>query len=426
MTIHRSLVFVTLSLCCSFASDSIAATPQQDWLATFGNGAGWGVAVDPNGGVLTAGLDFVLENPFVARVDEQGNPSWQSHLVGPAAAYSVAVDASSASYVMGLTQGDFAATNLGGWDAWLAKLDASGNEVWRRQFGTPTDEVNDLSQFLDRQVAVSPDQSVLVIGETYGDFAGTNLGGADGWIIKFDPAGNELWRTQFGTPNDDAVRSLAIDSDGNLYFTGWTFQNVPPVGGAVVPWVLKFDSDGNELWRTTFDAADAGLGRSLALDPAGGVYASIQSFVGSPSGRIARLSVDGDIEWVEGFDYFGSSGIPYSIAADEDGLFIAGIASDVVAWAGYFDLAGQMQWETRIPFEATTNSPGDRGVAAAIDGSGGLYAAGWFSNPSGSARDAFLVRLESVPEPGAAWLLASALAIPLRNATDRSRSQTFS
>jgi len=44
----------------------------------------------------------------------------------------------------------------------------------------------------------------------------------DGFIVKFTPAGALVYSTFIGSSGDDSVSALAVDSTGNVYFTGAT------------------------------------------------------------------------------------------------------------------------------------------------------------------------------------------------------------
>ena len=123
------------------------------------------------------------------------------------------------SYISGSTSGILGGTNAGGLDAYLRKYDSAGNELWTRQFGTTSPD-----DFAN-SVAVDSLGGVYIGGYTSGDLGGTNHGGeSDAYLRKYDSAGNELWTRQFGSFTTDYGRSVAVDSVGSVVITGYTVR----------------------------------------------------------------------------------------------------------------------------------------------------------------------------------------------------------
>jgi len=56
---------------------------------------------------------------------------------------------------------------------------------------------------------------------------------------------SQLWNTTWGGVEGDSGYGVAIGSDG-VYVAGWTLSF--GVGGDLL--LIKFDSDGNQLWNT--------------------------------------------------------------------------------------------------------------------------------------------------------------------------------
>ncbi len=171
-----------------------------DQLITDGDDFGTGVVVDSAGNVFIGGRtdgDFTTgglgtsEDAFIAKftngtgipdILQFGSADFDDALGG------LAVDSADNIYITGEIGGDLnGETAFGLGDGYLAKFDGNLNTVWTRIFGTA------LNDFTTR-VAVGPDDGVYVTGITEGDLFKTNLGAvpSDGFLIKFDSAGNEL------------------------------------------------------------------------------------------------------------------------------------------------------------------------------------------------------------------------------------------
>src|SRR5207244_5456486 len=86
----------------------------------------------------------------------------------------------SGVYVAGQTDGTLPGqTGAGTWDAFVRKYDASGTELWTRQFGTSSFE-------LTWAVAADP-SGVYVAGTTAGALPGqTNAGAWDAFVRKYN------------------------------------------------------------------------------------------------------------------------------------------------------------------------------------------------------------------------------------------------
>jgi Ca2+-binding RTX toxin-like protein len=99
---------------------------------------------------------------------------------------------------------------------------------------------------------------------------------ADAFIAKFDSNGNQLWVKQFGTEGDDSANSVAVDIFGNIYvggFSGRTYGNTAVTNTDARPFVKVFDSVGNISWSKTFDDAN-GDTYAMSADDKGFIYAA--------------------------------------------------------------------------------------------------------------------------------------------------------
>lgn len=116
-------------------------------------------------------------------------------------------------------------TNLqsnGGSDIFIAKYADNGDLIWAKGIGGTT------SSDLGRSLAIDSENNIYISG-TFGgtvDFdpgtSSTNLTatGADAFVAKYDSSGAFLWVTQFGGSNNEEGRSITIDKADNIYLTG--------------------------------------------------------------------------------------------------------------------------------------------------------------------------------------------------------------
>src|SRR5690606_28675629 len=130
---------------------------------------------DFGGGALTSAS--LSDDVFVAKLDPAGNHLW-SRRFGDAFAdegWRVAVDVNDNVVVTGHFQGsiDFGGGSLvsqGGFDVFVAKLDAMGDHLWSKRYGS---SVNQFARGLD----VRPGGNIAVTGFFQGslDFGGGTL-----------------------------------------------------------------------------------------------------------------------------------------------------------------------------------------------------------------------------------------------------------
>ncbi len=137
-------------------------------------------------------------------------------------AYSVVVDNAGNVYVAGEINGGVlpGQTNSGGWlDAFLRKYDPTGNELWTRQFGTARDDTA-------YSVTIDSADHVYVAGESTGLFP-DSAPSCCAFLRKYDASGNDLWTRQFGTWNYEAAYSVVTGNSDSVYVVGATPGSFP-------------------------------------------------------------------------------------------------------------------------------------------------------------------------------------------------------
>src|SRR5262249_37031201 len=160
----------------------------------------------------------------------------------------------SGVYVGGNTIGIFPGQTAAGEsdiDAFVARYDNAGNQLWVRQFGSTT-------VASDAVTGIAADATgVYAIGWTNGALQGqTNSGSSDIFIRKYDVNGTVLWTRQFGTPEEDVAFAAASDATG-VYAGGNEFGD---------GFVRKYDSNGNMLWERMIATTSTEETRGLAAD----------------------------------------------------------------------------------------------------------------------------------------------------------------
>jgi len=285
------------------------------WAKSFGAAAadaGLSIAVDSTGNVYTTGffastVDFDpgagttnlttagSSDVFISKLDASGNLVFAKRFGGGISdlGYSIAVDSTGNIYTTGFFQDtvDFdpsaGTTNLttaGLSDVFISKLDASGNLVFAKRFGAAEADAG-------RSIALDSTGNIYTAGyfEQTVDFdpsAGTtnltSAGRSDVFVSKLDSSGNLVFAKRFGAAETDVGLSVAVDSTGNVYTTGYFEQTVDfdpgagttdlTTGGGSDVFVSKLDASGNLVFAKRFGGSNDDGGISISVDSNGNIH----------------------------------------------------------------------------------------------------------------------------------------------------------
>ncbi|MBI4332772.1 MAG: SBBP repeat-containing protein [Chloroflexi bacterium] len=304
-------------------------------------------------------------------------------------ALAVAAFGPGSVYVAGYAYGAFPGeTALGGRDAFLAKLDGSGNVLWARQFGASQEDYA-------TAVAVDGPGNVYVAGDRDGYYVQgpqSLIGGFNGFICKYDSSGNQLWARTFSSGNTQYTYGVAVDSYGNVYAAGYTygvFEGQIPSGGSQDAFVVSYDSVGNMRWARQFGTGRFDAASGIAADGAGNVYVT-GSTGGTYPGQVPAGGNDAYIRKYDSAGYaqwtkqFGTSLPDYAqgIAVDGSGnIYVTGDTYGAFpgqahlglqdAFVARFDSYGNLIWTRQFGTDANEYAKG-----IAVDGSGNIFLAG--------------------------------------------------
>ncbi len=161
-------------------------------------------------------------------------------------AFNHVVDQNGNIYIAGKTTGDMESKNLGQNDGFIIKIDSLGKIKWSKQFGTSGDENVQWS-------AIDNKGCVYITGSTTGALKDKNFGKEDVFVVKYNPDGQMIWSKQFGTDSTDIGKGIYVDNKGYVYITGMTTGRLGKSSfGKSDGFIMKLDSDGNQLFTDQF------------------------------------------------------------------------------------------------------------------------------------------------------------------------------
>ena len=199
-------------------------------------------------------------------------------------------------------------------DIYVIKTDSLGNEQWHQYM----DEGN-----FERSNMIKPDPmgGGYIMGGFTGEPDGVATGffdSADGFIVKLDDTGNELWRKWFTTPYYDYdVRVTPSNFGGYIVWQGEGYAGIPdslPFQHNTeldkLNYIAYLDETGeNEWWRTYFDPTDKTKQIRMVKQLEDGSlivvgYANDPSKLDPLWGWMAKLSFTGEILWERTYYYY--------------------------------------------------------------------------------------------------------------------------
>lgn len=248
-------------------------------------------------------------------------------------------------------------------DAWVVKVDSSGNVLWDKHYGGWMNEIA-------TSIAPTADGGFLVAGEMGEDAVnapGTN-GSQDAWVLRLDPNGNELWQRCLGGSSGEITPVIHATDDGGAILSCSTYSSdgdiTTVLKGMVDIWVVKLNSAGNTEWSNTYGSwsgdFDTGItqtdnGQYLLLGYVAASGADVSTSLGGSDAWVVKLDAGGAILWERSLG--GSDGDQLLRAIEiPGGYLLSGYAASTNgdievqygngdAWLVVLDPSGNLIWE---------------------------------------------------------------------------------
>ncbi|MEP7372647.1 MAG: T9SS type A sorting domain-containing protein [Chitinophagaceae bacterium] len=325
---------------------------QKPLLVTSDSGYMVGGVVQSNDGDVNGnhgGADL-----WLVRLDRYGSTIWKkayggsgTDLIGniqETADHGFIIAGSSSS-----NNGDVSG-NHGGLDAWVLRIDGSGNILWQKSLGgTGTDK--------GYHVKVTPDQGYLIAGLTRsdnGDVSGRHTGSdsTDAWVVKLDEAGTIQWQKCLGGSAYDEAVIADLTSDGGYIIGANTTSNNGDVSGQHGKkdiWIVKLSATGIILWQRCYGGSQLELIGNIRQTSdngfiIGGVACSSNGDVTAQKdnelfeagdGWIIKVNADGTPVWNRCYGDLATEDALYDITELSNGDFLASGFSNLSSFSKY-------------------------------------------------------------------------------------------
>jgi len=284
-----------------------------------GEDVGKWVNATSDGGYIIAGwttsYGASAADAYLAKADSSGNELWHTIIGGPVDEWIYsACKTSDGGYVLTGTTDSYD-PYWGSNDVYLLKADGSGNEVWHKVIRCDPDSSG--TEECAYSVKETSDGGYILAGfrNNYDQDTLTQA-----YLVKTDASGDKLWDKLFGGSGKDWANSVAQTSDGGYIIAGATESF-----GALLRdvYLIKTDASGNESWHKTFGGAGYDEGRSVCETSDGGYI--LAGYINSGDIYLIKTDASGNELWSK---TFGGTNYEtaYSVQQTSDGGYIiAGI-----------------------------------------------------------------------------------------------------
>ena len=216
---------------------------------------------------------------FILKIDQNGNTLWNKIYGGTA--YD---DANS---IQVLPDGGFITGGQSNDQLYLIRTDSNGDSLWTKAWGTSGIDNIECVNF------AQGGNGFILAGTT----AGAGAGGEDGYLVKTDTGGVQVWAKTFGGTLNDGFHRIEQTSDGGYVGSG-TSSEGPWVNPNI--WLVKFDVNGNKSWEKFFGGNDHDHGYSGQQTSDGGyiIAGHTHSFVSNlnnEDGYVAKTNSIGQV-----------------------------------------------------------------------------------------------------------------------------------
>lgn len=268
-------------------------------------------------------------------------------------------------------------------DVFLLKIDELGNELLRKNYGSPGMEEGE-------GVIKLSDNNLLIIGSTESSESEKEI-----WLLKINEDGDQLWSSTFGGPAYDAPFDVIEHNNGELSVLG---ASTSYGSGDLDVLYIRFSSTGNVLFHKVYGGSKTDGGADIIETSNGDLmmfcYTASQG-AGDRDYYLIKTNQNGDSLWSKtygGAEYEESQNIQL---LDDGGFLLCGHSAsfDLMhdMYALRLDKDGNVIWEKH--YGGTMH---DGGQAAIVNSKGNYVLVARSMSFGKGDRNAYVVEVNSV------------------------------
>ena len=217
----------------------------------------YGIALDDSGNIYVSGITESYGTGsgafFLVKYDTMRNQLWNKTWGNSRTDWrsSLVADETGNIYVSGTTEG----IGAGLFDAYLAKYNSTGGLLWSQTWGRSSNDWGD-------GLTVDKNGNTYITGTT------TSSTGLDTFLVKFNSAGTQIWDEFWEGSSNDYGHGITQFDGTQIYITGYTES----FGNGGDGFIIKYDANGMELWSELWGGSSFEYGKGIIADEQGDIY----------------------------------------------------------------------------------------------------------------------------------------------------------
>lgn len=339
-------------------TNSVSAETIVNWEKIYDN-ADYQMVVDAiktnDGGAITVGATNSIAttsaskiDAYITKLDSTGEIEWSKN-------YGNQYAMDQLTSIAQTNDGGYIASGTSGFTGWIIKIDADGNIIWNKSVS---------GTFTFVKIIAKSDGGYLGLAAYTGTTAKPTNGGTDAAIYNIDENGNVIWMKSYGGNLEDVFTNAIESEDNGFILVGKSGSNYADYTnkGALDAFVIKIDKDGNIIWKRLYGSKLNDEISDIYYDSIAGEYLLTGSY-NDVSAVFIKMKEDGTTNLVKVYDAPEDRFIEFETAqrTADNGYIIGGkvvlkdnAGSRIVAVK--FDENGEFVWENRYGRNQRTNT----------------------------------------------------------------------
>lgn len=234
-------------------------------------------------------------------------------------------------------------------DVYVVKTDSNGEVIWENSFGSKEDEWGAFA-------VETKDKGYIVVGTTYSSVTKKS----DIYAVKINDKGNKTWEKNFGGKGNDGGNCIIKTKDENYVISGFREPLLMFTTKLSIPrrsYLMKIDEHGNKLWeRLVGSLVNGNEGEFVQQTSDDGyvVVACSSVVLGEEDFYITKVDKEGNRVWEKIFQN-RSNNWGFSVRPTKEGYIGVGtgwINSQKEAFLFKTDNLGNKLWEINLDIKS--------------------------------------------------------------------------